>query len=119
MNNARLNPPSAAIDPESGTRLAHRFCDDVRSDGKPSPAFDVVLHDRRDRLLPRMAGFWRAVMLGSRSLTGNVFGKRMAMPGVAPPHFRHWLLLWALYRGCFGTCTGFDTIESEVRHACR
>jgi hemoglobin len=34
------------------------------------------------------------VMLGSRSFRGNVFGKHMAIEGIAPTHFTRWLTLW-------------------------
>jgi len=142
MSLSRLIHPQAAVDRESITRLVHQFYDDVRTDEVLSPTFDAVLGERWAMHLPRMVEFWSTVMLGSRSFTGNVFGKHMAVKGVTPQHFGRWLTLWIantnalfdvdtatqmqqvasgiarnLYRGYFGPSAGFDAIESELRHA--
>ncbi|MEO7245047.1 MAG: group III truncated hemoglobin [Rubrivivax sp.] len=131
----------AAIDRESITRLVHRFYDDVRADEVLGPTFEAVLGERWATHLPRMVEFWSTVMLGTRSFSGNVFGKHMAVPGVTPLHFRRWLALWlahtgaafdattagelqqvatgiarSLYRGYFGQTAGFDGIEAELDH---
>jgi hemoglobin len=133
----------AAIDRESITRLVHRFYDDVRADEVLGPTFEAVLGERWATHLPRMVEFWSTVMLGTRSFSGNVFGKHMVVPGVTPLHFRRWLALWLahtgaafdattaaelqqvasgiarnLYRGYFGHAAGFDAIQSELDHGC-
>ena len=56
--------------------------------------FDRVIQDRWGIHLPRMVQFWSTVMLGTRSFSGNVFGKHMAIDGVQPGHFSIWLSLW-------------------------
>ncbi len=129
----------AALDRESITRLVHRFYDDVRADDVLGPTFDAVLGGRWAAHLPRMVEFWSTVMLGTRSFTGNVFGRHMAVDGVTPLHFRRWLALWTthttalfeaataremqqvasgiarnLYRGYLGSTAGFESIESEL-----
>jgi hemoglobin len=144
MNSAASNARPAAIDRESIARLVHRFYDDVRADEVLGPTFEAVLGERWPTHLPRMVEFWSTVMLGTRSFSGNVFGKHMAVPGVTPPHFRRWLALWHahtaaafdaatagelqqvasgiarnLYRGYFGHAAGFDGIEAELAHATR
>lgn len=144
MNPSRLTHPQVAAERESISRLVHHFYDDVRADDLLRPTFDAVLGNRWATHLPRMVEFWSTVMLGSRSFTGNVFGKHMAVSGVTPLHFRRWLTLWIvntdalfdtatatelqqvasgiarnLYRGYFGHLDGFDGLESELHHACR
>ena len=41
-----------------------------------------------------MVDFWSTVALGSRTFSGNVFGKHMALSGVTPAHFTVWVRLW-------------------------
>lgn len=74
--------------------LVHRFYADVRADALLGPVFEDALHDRWEPHLERMVEFWSTVALGSRSFTGNVFGKHMALSGVTPAHFSHWVRLW-------------------------
>lgn len=74
--------------------LVHRFYADVRADALLGPVFEDALHDRWEPHLERMVEFWSTVALGSRSFTGNVFGKHMALSGVTPAHFSHWVGLW-------------------------
>jgi len=90
MTTTSFLPP----DSDSVTRLVHEFYADVRADPLLGPVFDGAIGDRWDTHLPRMVSFWSTVMLGARSFQGNVFGKHMALEGVAPAHFAAWLGLW-------------------------
>ena len=74
--------------------LVHSFYADVRADPLLGPVFEDALFDRWEPHLARMVEFWSTVALGSRSFTGNVFGKHMALTGVTPAHFTHWVALW-------------------------
>ena len=74
--------------------LVHSFYADVRADPLLGPVFEEALFDRWEPHLERMVEFWSTVALGSRSFTGNVFGKHMALSGVSPAHFTHWVQLW-------------------------
>lgn len=90
MTTTSFLPP----DGDSVTRLVHEFYADVRADPLLGPVFDGAIGDHWDTHLPRMVSFWGTVMLGARSFQGNVFGKHMALEGVAPAHFAAWLGLW-------------------------
>ena len=85
-------PPS--IDRASITTLVHRFYDAVRADAELGPVFEAELHGRWDEHLERMVDFWCTAMKVSRSFRGNVYGKHMALPRIAPAHLKRWLRLW-------------------------
>jgi hemoglobin len=129
----------AELNRDSITQLVTRFYDDVRADCVLGPTFEAVLGGRWASHLPRMVEFWSTVTLGSRSFTGNVFARHMAVPGVTTLHFERWMRLWTLhtqslfdhatarqlqevasgiarnlYRGYFGHPAGFDVIASET-----
>lgn len=74
--------------------LVHSFYADVRADAVLGPVFEQALAGRWEAHLERMVEFWSTVALGSRSFRGNVFGKHMALSGVTPAHFSHWVALW-------------------------
>ena len=144
MNSVIDQPRRAELHLDSITQLVTQFYDDVRADPLLGPTFETVLGSRWASHLPRMVEFWSTVMLGSRSFSGNVFAKHMAVPGVTARHFERWLHLWALhtqtmfdgpqarhmqkvasdiarnlYRGYFGNAAGFDVIALETRHGGR
>ena len=93
------SPRCSRLDRESIALLVQRFYDRVRADEVLGPTFEAVLHDHWDAHLPRMVEFWSTVMLGTRSFSGNVFGKHMAVPGVGRAHFERWLGLWQSQTG--------------------
>ena len=134
----------SALNRDSITELVTRFYDDVRFDRILGPLFEAALGGRWTSHLQRIVEFWSTVTLGSRSFTGNVFARHIAVPGVTPPHFEHWMRLWIvqtealfdratarqlqevvggiahnLYRGYFGHPAAFDPIASETHHAGR
>lgn len=135
-------PKRTYLDRQAITELVQTFYGDVRADETVGPIFEAELRDRWDIHLPRMVEFWCTLMIGARSFSGNVYGKHMALDGVAPEHFRAWLRLWFartnamftqdpaeqlqdiavgiarnLFRGYFGADADFDSIEDEVRAA--
>lgn len=75
--------------------LVHSFYADVRADDLLGPVFELALADRWEPHLDRMVEFWSTVALGSKSFSGNVFGKHMALADVTPAHFTAWVRLWA------------------------
>ncbi len=133
---------SSAIDRESITRLVYCFYDEVRADALLGPTFDAVLADRWATHLPRMVEFWSTLVLSTRSFSGNVFAKHMAMTDITPQHFERWLTLWFattgrlfavpvaerlqtmalgiarnIHRGCFNDDADFARITQGLRHA--
>jgi hemoglobin len=96
----QLSPPHAPhlvrgpITQERLATLVHAFYADVRADPLLGPVFEQALADRWEPHLERMVAFWSTVALGSKSFTGNVFGKHMALADVTPAHFAAWVRLW-------------------------
>lgn len=84
-----------ALNRDSITQLVMQFYEDVRADSILGPTFEAALEGRWASHLSRMIEFWSTVALGSRSFTGNVFAKHMAVPGVTAVHFERWLHLWS------------------------
>lgn len=86
--------PRRAPCTENLTELVHSFYADVRADALLGPVFEEALRDRWEPHLGRMVDFWSTVALGSKSFSGNVFSKHMALQGVTPAHFTAWVRLW-------------------------
>jgi hemoglobin len=93
MNTSR-STPTAPITKEGLRALIHAFYSDIGADPSLGPIFSRVIGTDWSAHLERMVEFWSTVMLGSRSFRGNVFGKHMAIEGIAPAHFTRWLSLW-------------------------
>ena len=143
MNAEQPDPtPNAAPSVETITALVHGFYADVRQDPLLGPVFEQALYGRWDVHLQRMVDFWSTVALGTRSFSGNVFGKHMALEGVTPAHFAAWVALWKkhteqlfapdvardlqvaahgiarnLFRGYFGSDPGFMERRPDAHHA--
>lgn len=95
MNTTTSSPGLAsAHSVETITRVVHGFYDDVRNDFLLGPVFDRALHGRWDAHLQRLIDFWSTIALGTRSFSGDVLGKHMALEGITPAHFAAWLGLW-------------------------
>ncbi|MEO7852578.1 MAG: group III truncated hemoglobin [Rubrivivax sp.] len=132
----------SAIDRESITRLVYGFYDEVRADALLGPTFDAVLAGRWAAHLPRMVEFWSTLVLSTRSFSGNVFAKHMALADITPQHFERWLALWFattdrlfaasiagqlqtmalgiarnIHRGYFNDDADFARITGGLRHA--
>lgn len=133
---------STVIDREAITLLVYRFYDEVRADPLLGPTFEAVLADRWATHLPRMVEFWSTLLISSRSFSGNVYSKHMALADITPQHFERWLALWFattdrlfampvaarlqtmalgiarnLHRGYFDDDAGFTRITEGLRHA--
>ena len=91
---AAAAPKHAVPSTASLTALVHGFYADVRADPLLGPVFEEALRDRWEPHLARMVDFWSTVAMGSKSFSGNVFGKHMALSGVTPAHFAAWVRLW-------------------------
>ncbi|QNA89263.1 group III truncated hemoglobin [Massilia sp. Dwa41.01b] len=85
--NTELNRDSIAT-------LVHDFYADIRRDSTLGPVFDAAIGADWEPHLARMVDFWSSVMLSSGEFKGNVYGKHMALQGIAPEHFRRWLGLF-------------------------
>lgn len=81
------------IDRSKIETLIHDFYSDIRRDALLGPVFAGAIGDDWGVHLGRMVEFWSTVMLGTRSFSGNVFGKHMAIAGVRAEHFLRWLTL--------------------------
>lgn len=133
---------AVVADRDAIIRLVYRFYEDVRADDLLGPTFEAALAGRWATHLPRMVEFWSTLLISSRSFSGNVFAKHMALAGITPQHFKRWLELWFattatlfvpsvtarlqhmalgiarnLYRGYFNDDAAFARIETGLRHA--
>ena len=86
-----------SFDRERIAQLVHRFYDAIRADAELGPVFEAELHDRWAPHLERMVDFWCTATKVSRSFRGNVYGKHMALPRIAPHHLKRWLQLWQVH----------------------
>jgi len=109
---AQVTHPTA-IDRDAISRLVYRFYDEVRADALLGPAFEAVLADRWATHLPRMVEFWSTLVLSTRSFSGNVFAKHMALAGITPAHVRRWLRLWQRDTAL----EGLETLRATVERA--
>lgn len=76
--------------------MVDNFYAHVRNDVLLAPIFEQHLAGKWQTHMPRMVAFWTKILLGSGQFDGNVFGKHMALEGVTPEHFVHWLGLFRL-----------------------
>ena len=142
MTTAIQDTHSTVIDREAIALLVYRFYDEVRADPLLGPSFEAVLADHWATHLPRMVEFWSTLVLSTRSFSGNVFSKHMALDGITPQHFERWLTLWFattgrlfsapvaerfqtmalgiarnIHRGYFNDDADFARITAGLRHA--
>lgn len=91
-----VSQPTLASAPNAETiaLLVHGFYDDVRNDPLLGPVFESALQGRWDAHLQRLIDFWGTVALGTRSFSGDVLGKHMALEDITPAHFAAWVGLW-------------------------
>lgn len=74
--------------------LVHAFYGDLRQDAEIGPLFERAIGQDWQPHLDRMVEFWATLVLGSRSFTGDVFGRHMAIPGLEPAMFARWQAAW-------------------------
>jgi len=68
--------------------LLTAFYGTVAEDELLAPYFAVV--DMREHI-PRIADFWSTLLFHTNRYSGNAFRPHLAMPGLTPEHFAHWL----------------------------
>lgn len=68
--------------------LLTAFYATVAEDELLAPYFAVV--DMREHI-PRIADFWSTLLFHTNRYSGNAFRPHLAMPGLTPEHFAHWL----------------------------
>jgi hemoglobin len=86
----------AAITPATIVQLVDTFYARVREDAVLGPVFDAKLAGHWHEHMPRMYAFWTKVLLDEGEFQGNVFGKHMALSGIAKEHFVRWLTLFRM-----------------------
>lgn len=87
MTSASTTPqPDLAEDDLVG--LLTTFYATVAQDPLLAPYFAVV--DMREHI-PRIADFWSTMLFHTGRYTGSAFRPHLAMPGLTPEHFAHWL----------------------------
>jgi len=68
--------------------LLTTFYATIAHDPLLAPYFAVV--DMREHI-PRIADFWSTMLFHTARYSGNAFRPHLAMPGLTPEHFAHWL----------------------------
>ena len=68
----------------------------MRADPVLGPVFEARLAGHWQEHMPRMVAFWTKVLLDTGTFDGNVFGKHMALSGIARDHFVRWLTLFRM-----------------------
>ena len=86
--------PEPGIDRARLRTLVHAFYADLRQDEDIGPLFERAIGGDWQTHLDRMVEFWATLVLGSRSFTGDVFGRHMGIDGLTPPMFERWQALW-------------------------
>jgi hemoglobin len=69
------------------------FYGKIREDDLLGPIFQARIADWPAHLA-RMKAFWRSVLHNSGEFAGNPMLKHIAIPGLEPGHFAHWLELF-------------------------
>jgi hemoglobin len=91
---ADRQPPAPGIDRARLQALVHAFYADLRRDAEIGPLFERAIGDGWPAHLDRMVEFWATLVLGSRSFSGDVFGRHMAIGDLSPAMFERWRALW-------------------------
>lgn len=74
--------------------LVGAFYDELRLDAEIGPLFERAIGNDWQSHLDRMVEFWATLVLGSRSFTGDVFGRHMAIAEMEPAMLARWQALW-------------------------
>jgi hemoglobin len=91
---ADRQPPAPGIDRARLQALVHAFYADLRRDAEIGPLFERAIGSAWPAHLDRMVEFWATMVLGSRSFSGDVFGRHMAIDALSPAMFERWRALW-------------------------
>ena len=89
-----MNQRFDVVDEAAVRQMVELFYQEVQRDAVLGPVFGARLDGRWPAHLERMVDFWNSILLGTKSFQGNVYGKHMALSGIAPEHFVRWLALF-------------------------
>ncbi len=89
----RAAAENIGVDAEFIDHLVEAFYAKIREDSLLGPIFAERIADWTSHLA-RMKAFWRSVLHNSGEFSGNPMLKHLAIPGLEPRHFAHWLDLF-------------------------
>lgn len=81
------------IDADYIDSFVERFYAAIRADGLLGPIFAERVENWPEHLA-QMKRFWRSVLHNSGEFSGSPMRKHVAIPGLEPRHFAHWLELF-------------------------
>ena len=75
--------------------LVQKFYAAVRQDDMLGPIFATKIKpDGWDSHIAHIATFWESIFLKTGAFSGNPLQKHLAIHGITPAHFAHWLALF-------------------------
>ena len=89
----RAEAAAIGIDAAFVSRFVEAFYGRIRSDPLLGPIFAERISDWPPHL-DRMKTFWRSILMNSGEFSGNPMAKHIAIGGLEPRHFAHWLDLF-------------------------
>ena len=76
-------------------RLVHAFYSAVRKDELLAPIFaQKIPEDHWPHHMAHICDFWSGIFLQTKRFDGNPLQKHLAVHGLTPAHFGHWLWLF-------------------------
>lgn len=89
----RAEAAAIGIDEAFVARLVDGFYARIRADDLLGPIFAGVITDWPPHL-DRMKAFWRSILMNTGEFSGNPMARHLAIGGLEPRHFCHWLGLF-------------------------
>lgn len=89
----RAEAAAIGIDEAFISDLVDGFYARIRTDDLLGPIFAGVIADWPPHLA-RMKSFWRSILMNTGEFSGNPMAKHLAIAGLEPRHFCHWLGLF-------------------------
>jgi hemoglobin len=86
--------PPADVDDATIEKLVRGFYGRVREDALLGPIFQGVVGEDWEPHLAKLCDFWSSVALGSGRYKGTPMQAHLAIAGLTPAHFEHWLSLF-------------------------
>jgi len=86
---------SDLIDETDIAKLVQAFYSSVRYDPLLAPIFATKIGDKEwPDHIEHITDFWSSIFLKTGRFDGNPMRKHMAIEGLTPAHFTHWLILF-------------------------
>jgi hemoglobin len=85
---------ATGITPDTIALIVDEFYAECRRDPVLGPVFERHV-DSWDEHLARVRTFWSSALLRSGQYSGRPLEAHLAIPGLAPEHFTHWLRLFS------------------------